>query len=164
MSLASFKQGCRAFDIDPLEDEKVLRFLANTGLVTHLSCMNGNSDLIILQPSWLSRVMTSVITIRPSWVRHGILERKHVDQAFRGFPEEVHQSLLELMEQFSILFRMRQGGGERFIIPALLPEEPDREEWAAIWPQRPAEGTMEQGRIFRFPFLPIGSLPSAALC
>ncbi|KAH3722867.1 hypothetical protein Pelo_18426 [Pelomyxa schiedti] len=63
-------------------------------------------ELVILKPAWLSKLMTSLISIAGNsrWIFDGFLEDNRISNAFSKFPV-VHRTLVELMERFEIILR-----------------------------------------------------------
>ncbi|KAH3759389.1 leucinerich repeat kinase [Pelomyxa schiedti] len=116
-------------------------------------------ELVILKPAWLSKVMTSLISIAGNsrWIFDGFLEDNRIPHAFSKFPVVVHRTLVELMERFEIVSRMPDG---RLLIPSLLPDGlPDTAENRMalhdFWNTRGFPLTFN-GRAIKFDFLPCG--------
>ncbi|KAH3766647.1 leucine-rich repeat protein [Pelomyxa schiedti] len=82
------------------------------------------ANLVVLQPSWLSSVMSRLISISGSgkWIVDGILLSSNLCQLFKGFHEQ-HLALIELLQLFEIIYRIPDisGGEERILVPCLLP-------------------------------------------
>ncbi|KAH3763356.1 leucinerich repeat kinase [Pelomyxa schiedti] len=123
------------------------------------------SDLIVLKPAFLSKVMTSVISIRTSsWVENGFVLRRNkiLPQLFTGFPPFQHATLLELLQTFEILFDMPDG---RLLVPFLLPDLPhgfpEGSRVPSFWtsPATPSTKVVMSGRVLKFKFLPVGLFP-----
>ncbi|KAH3723061.1 leucinerich repeat kinase [Pelomyxa schiedti] len=113
------------------------------------------SDLIVLTPSYLSKVMTSVISIKMTgWFTNGFVERKIIPHVFKEFPPEQHATLLELLQTFEILFNMPDG---RLVVPSLLPDlahcsQEGSPETASFWTAPTGTGTkvVMSGRVLSF--------------
>ena len=116
----------------------------------------GLENLVILNPRWLTNVMSSLITFRHSWVKAGTLPLQDVPQVFKIYPIEMHETLLSLLEQFAIIFRIHSQGKREILVPSLLPEECAQNILLKEWRPRQKSQTDEYGRIYRFPFLPLG--------
>ncbi|KAH3763351.1 leucinerich repeat kinase [Pelomyxa schiedti] len=122
------------------------------------------SELIVLKPSYLSKVMTSVISIKTTtWFTNGFVEQKKIHHVFEEFPPEQYTTLIELLQTFEILFTLPDG---RLLVPSLLPDLAPRysegsAEAASFWTAPTGTGTkvVMSGRILKFRFLPIGFFP-----
>ena len=132
------------------------RFLRDMGSLLYFEGV-GLENLVILNPKWLTSMMSSLITFQHSWVKAGTLPLQDVPQVFKSYPTEMHETLLSLLEQFSIIFRIHSQDGKReILVPSLLPEDCRSSILAKEWKQRQKRETDEFGRIYRFPFLPLG--------
>ncbi|KAH3767811.1 leucinerich repeat kinase [Pelomyxa schiedti] len=156
-------------------------FLADAGTVIHfrhhqykadtkLSLLSSSSeastctnlsDLVILKPAWLSKVMTSLISITGNerWAFGGFLDKTKVPHAFSKFPPALHSAILELLEKFEIVTKMPDG---RLLVPSLLPDAlppgPKIEsEIRSFWASAPSSSkVITNGRLINFAFIPIG--------
>eukprot|EP01102_Stenamoeba_stenopodia_P019499 TRINITY_DN737_c0_g3_i1.p1 TRINITY_DN737_c0_g3~~TRINITY_DN737_c0_g3_i1.p1 ORF type:complete len:1258 (+),score=266.02 TRINITY_DN737_c0_g3_i1:243-4016(+) len=66
----------------------------------------GLSDYVILDPMWMTKAMTSLVSFSHSFgKKDGILTRKELSQIWREplFPEYLHDMLLALLEKFEVL-------------------------------------------------------------
>ena len=151
-----------AKDCDIVADEltSAINFLANYGMINHLQLPGGdrNEDMIVLDPQWLSDIMSCIISIRTSnWVRDGIIQSDKIPLIFSKYPPSIHENLVKIMCKFEILYKMK-GKSENFVIPSLLPEICEQEQFSTFWPMEmnKERGYIEIGRVIKFPFLPIG--------
>ncbi|KAH3766749.1 leucinerich repeat kinase [Pelomyxa schiedti] len=124
-------------------------------------------DLVVLKPMFLSKVMTSLLSIsgQSRWAVKGFIELKKIPQAFAKFPSDMHLTMIELLTKFEIITKMGDG---RLLVPSLLPENgpfspiPEGvEEVVAFWapPKSHRTKMVMSGRSIRFKFLPIGFFP-----
>lgn len=54
----------------------------------------GLNDLIILDPQWLTKLMSTLITTKPNFVKNGILLHSNLNQIWKypDFPSVLHSS------------------------------------------------------------------------
>lgn len=109
-------------------------------------------ELIVLDPQWLSSVMTCIISIKGSWVRQGILKLNLLPKVLAIFPTSIHEAILQLLEQFRIVHRLRN---ETVLVPSLLPLYDPGQEDQSLWPLS-SRDYAELGRMIEFPHLPLG--------
>jgi serine/threonine protein kinase/GTPase SAR1 family protein len=135
-----------------------LEFLHNNGVINWLRVSGlGNEDsdnLIVLDAHWLSRVFSSIVSLRHNWVAKGLLELSSLKHLWKNFAEELQPQLIELLEKFELVFRMSDG--KRLLIPSLLPQAVPstlRNEWSQ---SGVANGIVQHSRVFDFQFIPIG--------
>eukprot|EP01094_Clydonella_sp_ATCC50884_P024260 TRINITY_DN6032_c0_g1_i1.p1 TRINITY_DN6032_c0_g1~~TRINITY_DN6032_c0_g1_i1.p1 ORF type:complete len:1495 (+),score=611.24 TRINITY_DN6032_c0_g1_i1:260-4486(+) len=150
-------------------------FFRDMGSVIHFN-HEGLRDLVVLSPQWLADVMSSLITFRHAWAKDGRLHSKDLHHVFMKHDEALQQQLLALLERFSIIFPMRADERSRsrnmrkkivsaisghtqeavdYLVPSLLPTEP-AEPISSVWSAVLPPGQLEQGRVYEFPFMPIG--------
>ncbi|KAL6060410.1 Myotubularin-like phosphatase domain [Balamuthia mandrillaris] len=159
--------------------------LHNLGSIVHFEDAKLR-ELVILDPQWLTKVMSSIITTKHNYAKTGVLMHKVLAQLWRApdFPLSVHPFLLSLLTKFEIVFklegvaeddgtegdekeqqRQEESKEERSLVPSLLPEErPDkmveRQFFADKLPgiQRKASPGPSHtfGRFYFFEFVPSG--------
>lgn len=163
----TFKKWANDLSIPDDELIDVATFLGDYGnIVFYKSKIKLLKSLIILRPQWLSDVMTCLISIKISnWIHSGILENSKIPLVFDRFPTKIHDSLLELLQHFQIifpsssLFRNNDQNQEiscnNYIIPSLLDKDPG-ENLSTYWNELIPFEYLEIGRLIRFPFLPVG--------
>ncbi|KAH3743129.1 serine/threonineprotein kinase [Pelomyxa schiedti] len=63
-------------------------------------------ELVIVDPTWLPKVMATVITEKHKWHKDGILKVSNLDQIWRppDFPPHLHPIVVKLLEFFHIIF------------------------------------------------------------
>lgn len=89
--------------------------------------------MVILDPEWLARMFATIITMKPNFVRDGIVLLSALRQLWGGgvpapsssaakiSPEQLQQMLLNLFQRFELLHRLNDN---EIVVPSLLP--PDR--------------------------------------
>jgi len=95
------------------------------------------SGMVILDPQWLARLMATLITSKMNFVNNGILERKNLHFVWKPpeFPDSLHSNLVNLLEQFEILYRMpliSSGYGEdseKYLLMCLVNDKRPPIEW-----------------------------------
>ena len=78
------------------------------------------SAVVVLEPQWLSRLLTTVVTFRHSFVKEGILSVSDLHMLWRGsFSEQLFSPMMKLLVQLDIVFPL---SSETLLVPCLLPE------------------------------------------
>jgi hypothetical protein len=92
--------------------------------------------MVILDPQWLAKLMATLITSKMNFVNNGILERKNLHFLWKPpeFPESLHSNLVNLLEQFEILYRMPSSFGaseetEKYLLMCLVNDKRPPIEW-----------------------------------
>eukprot|EP01087_Luapelamoeba_hula_P012480 TRINITY_DN3484_c0_g1_i2.p1 TRINITY_DN3484_c0_g1~~TRINITY_DN3484_c0_g1_i2.p1 ORF type:complete len:2043 (+),score=287.04 TRINITY_DN3484_c0_g1_i2:206-6334(+) len=101
--------------VSRLEDEetlvRALQFLHELGSVVYFSDpRSGLSDIVILDPNWLTEMMATVVSSKTQ-LDKGIMHHKFLtSHIWKGeqYPTHLHDTLLKLMEKFYIMFRLRR--------------------------------------------------------
>eukprot|EP00007_Cunea_sp_BSH-02190019_P005553 CAMPEP_0174232408 /NCGR_PEP_ID=MMETSP0417-20130205/2700_1 /TAXON_ID=242541 /ORGANISM="Mayorella sp, Strain BSH-02190019" /LENGTH=2427 /DNA_ID=CAMNT_0015310457 /DNA_START=88 /DNA_END=7371 /DNA_ORIENTATION=+ len=140
--------------------------LHNLGSLVHFDT-DGLRDLIILDPQWLSDMMSTIITTKHSFVSDGILNHTALRQIWRPpkFPRELHRTLLKLLQKFQIIYVLPGVvedpeddpwvTGSSFV-PCLLPPGRPHQRVQAEFPQEAPNGETTLGRNYVFDFVPTG--------
>lgn len=135
------------------EIQSALKLLADLGLISYFSHAKSQLDkFIILDPQWLTKVMSTLITSKPNFVKNGILVKEMLRQIWKPpeFPESLHEGLLSLLKAFEIVFPLPKDSEEKIIVPSLVNfnEKPSDLE-VLTFPNCTK-------RIYQFDFLPFG--------
>jgi len=116
----------------------------------------------------LTNVFSDVITLKHNFVKDGILNRKDLPQIWKApaYPENVHESLVALLEKFEVAYSLPQlpsedGGppeGAGILVPCLLPAtRPADLTKPGMWPKyEPSSEVTQLGRFYSFNFMPFG--------
>ena len=136
---------------------QALEFLKDVGsLVYYITdTKKHHPDFVIIDPSWLANVMSSVITFRHSWVRDGILLHSDFPHVWESYSTAMYENLIQLLEKFEISYRMA-GNPPRSLIPSLLNPRQPSDTLASIWPTECPTEFDQFMRKFKFKFLPMG--------
>ena len=136
-------------------------FLSGVGSLIHYhDNQEESNNIVILNPQWLSDVMSSLITFKHSWVKDGMLPLSAVPQVFKKYPQFMHSSLIFLLERFQIVHRLTPKNctfidSEKLVVSSMLPEEIPN-QFSSVWLQKVPSNCIQQGRQYIFPFLPLG--------
>ena len=151
--------GCQVDDNSILD---VLRFLHATGVLCYFeNASKSLEDIIILDPQFLTKVMSSVITIRHRFGQdqssEGVLLPQDLPHIWRDYPSEMRVSLMKLLEQFEVAFLIESNS--TYVIPSLLPlEQPNLNNYWNVISNKKTDGHVF-GRYYTFEFLPLGFFP-----
>lgn len=145
-------------DICDANDEKdegnqqlLIGFLHDLGTVLYFHDDTRLNDLGVLKPTWVTEGIYGLLNAQELKAAGGVLDRSRLGALLSGerWPSHRHDFLLRLMEKFDLCFDLPQT--TRFLIPELLPEEPE------TLPAWPADGTL--GFEYQYNVLPEGLLP-----
>ena len=128
--------------VDEKDFRPVLDFLHDKRILIHFSDTPELDKLVVLDPQWLVDVFKKVITIPPYdskekefeelWCKlqtKGILEKKLLHHVWEtlSFDEETTESLLKILEKFSLLCSWPTSDascGEQYLMPSMLTTYP----------------------------------------
>ena len=128
--------------VDEKDFRTVLDFLHDKRILIHFSDTPKLGKLVVLDPQWLVDVFKKVITIPPYdskenefeklWCKlqsKGILEKKLLHHVWKtlSFDDETTESLLEIMEKFSLLCSWPLSDAscrEQYLMPSMLTTYP----------------------------------------
>ena len=146
MSLEDTKQ--IASELCHIEDDRefttLLNFLHDQRILIHFDNSPLLNSVVILDPQWLVKLFTSVITVKPEpyegeerelWSRlqtEGILEYKLLVMVWGSLliQREIFPSLLEIMEKFSLLCPWPSSDascGRQYLVPSMLMSHPPKD-------------------------------------
>ena len=134
-------------------------FLHSSGVLCHFNDEHsGLNDLVILDPQFLTNVMSAVISLRSSFAKSGEILEKDLIHIWRAFDPSLHKTLMGLLERFEIAFALPSNEqGDRYLIPALLPDTGKADSFSSLWgPITSQDNIYQLGRIYVFKFLPLG--------
>eukprot|EP01104_Vermistella_antarctica_P020132 TRINITY_DN840_c0_g1_i1.p1 TRINITY_DN840_c0_g1~~TRINITY_DN840_c0_g1_i1.p1 ORF type:complete len:1486 (-),score=419.48 TRINITY_DN840_c0_g1_i1:95-4552(-) len=144
--------GC---NIDKAAVADVTKFFHEIGIICHFHHKkSGLSNLVFLNPQFLTDVMATLISLRNNYSR-GEIKEEQLPMIWKAYPEELYPHLLALLEMFEIAFPLPDS--DVLLIPSLLPDDVPssyKVNWEDDAPPEP--GTTRFGRIYRFSFLPLG--------
>ncbi|KAF2071594.1 hypothetical protein CYY_007084 [Polysphondylium violaceum] len=144
---------------DEAELLRATMFLNQLGSLVYFPKEPGLKQFVILDPQWITTMLSSIITTKHSYAKDGILMHKSLKQIWRPpqYPNHLHPHLISLLEKFEISFNVSQDSGFEngmSLIPSLLSNERPA-AFATMWP--PYDPHVQQfGRIYQFEFIPNG--------
>ena len=120
------------------------------------------SDIVVIDPQWLSDLFTTLITTKSNYASsaNGIVSTRNLLHLWRPpkFPQEMHRKLLTLLERFEIIFNisLRRSADLHtdpidLLVPSVLPSQEPTAEIAANWPALRIRGPIRQAaRVISF--------------
>jgi internalin A len=151
ISMAEFKSWAACCGISAAgQAVSAAKLMNDLGVIVYVhEGKDGLDDLVILDPQWLMRLMATLITTKPNFVKNGVLLASDLPQIWKppDFPEILHASLMSLLEKFEISYPLPKKG--EYLLPYL------------IHSQRPSalDYSFKEPcvyRSYRFGFLPFG--------
>eukprot|EP01133_Synstelium_polycarpum_P001517 gene1517-1772_t len=157
---------------DEAELLRATMFLNQLGSLVYFPKEAGLRQLVILEPQWITVMLSSIITTKHSYAKDGVLPHKSLKQVWRAplYPESLHVHLMALLEKFEISYNLggrtatqRLAANEHTVdeaanslIPSLLPHERPA-HFASLWPPYDPRIHLDQfGRNYKFEFIPNG--------
>ena len=139
---------------------ELIEFLKNAGAIIYFNDQTARlNEIVILNPQWLSDLMAQFVTFTHNYGRlTGVIKNEAIPQILKIYPEMLHNQLLQLLEQFKIIKRIKKKTQESFVVPCLMPVSPPSEEFTmeGNWFTKTPEESIEHTRIYEWDFLPIG--------
>eukprot|EP01130_Rhizamoeba_saxonica_P017436 TRINITY_DN844_c0_g2_i1.p1 TRINITY_DN844_c0_g2~~TRINITY_DN844_c0_g2_i1.p1 ORF type:complete len:612 (-),score=100.65 TRINITY_DN844_c0_g2_i1:45-1880(-) len=149
MYVSAFKEVVLNSGVQECTVDYTIQFMHDVGSII-LFKYDGKKDLVILNPEWIIDLMSSIITMKHTYVKNGILELDSLPFIWQQYPEDSWEYLLKILDNFEISFKVR----DQCIIPSLLPLECDNDILKESWEKR--DWTNTYSRIYTFRFLPLG--------
>ena len=96
-----------------------------------------DDELIVTQPEWLAKAIAFVLNDETTRLANGIVSRRRMSELWadpahaRSYPDEVHDSFIELMERFDLIYELAQSAdefdqyGRRWLVAQLVADTPD---------------------------------------
>jgi small GTP-binding protein len=88
--------------------KRATRFLHETGTLIYFEEEETLNKMVILDPQYLTKFMSSIITTKHTFAKDGILHHIHLKQIWKppSYPEYLHRHFLALLEKFEISFNL----------------------------------------------------------
>ena len=123
---------------------------------------SGLDDLVILDPQFLTNVMSAIVTLKHRYGSEGVILKKDLLHIWKEFPRNIHSKLINLLERFDIAQGIpdKLTGTKKYIVPCLLPDTTPAglsEQWSLSLNSK-IRGLVFS-RVYRFAFLPLGFCP-----
>lgn len=107
LSFNDFTQVAVSAGVDKEDCVDCLEFFHDVGLVVYFNDKSGGlSDLVILDPHWIVNLLSSIITLKHSYAKDGIIMASVLPQIWKEYPPSEYNWLLKLLEKFEITFRI----------------------------------------------------------
>ena len=126
ISFSLFENLCSKCKIN--DTKQAIEYLHNSGVILYLYSFSQLNPikLIIINPSWLTQVTSSLFSFSHTFGKnsHGLIQLNELHQIWsniKGFPIDIHPIILDLLQNFDILFQL---DSNRIIIPSFLPLQP----------------------------------------
>ncbi|WP_185097769.1 COR domain-containing protein [Elizabethkingia anophelis] len=129
INYTDFTSICKEYDseISKSQIELLSEYLHDVGDIIHFKSDIVLKNIIIINPKWATKAVYSLIDSIPIQENNGVFHYNDLDIFLPtiSYPFETHIQLLQLMEKFSICFKV-VGGHDLYIIPELLKSEVPR--------------------------------------
>ena len=158
VSWSTYQVWCESCGVPNDQLDLITEFLMKTGSVLNFDDKLDKNlkDLVILNPQWLARVMSCLITTKGNFVTEGYLLLPNVRKIFTAYPVDIQTQLLSLLEKFKITFPITIDGTEKILVPSLLPSTRPSSEIIKSFPTKLPIEKSTFGRTFQFGQLPLG--------
>lgn len=128
LSWGAFARLCRDEELEDEECHPLAQLLAEFGYIVHWPDDPTLSDILVLQPEWLTKAISLVLEDTETRRRNGVLEYARARQLWsgdgadrQGFAREHHAFFLRLMERFDVSYRIE--GRDAALVGQLVPYE-----------------------------------------
>ncbi|XP_012936376.2 uncharacterized protein LOC106011403 [Aplysia californica] len=138
---------------DEKDIREAIQFLHELGTVQYFD----NDFLrqqVVINPQWIVNVMSCVVSVKNSPIQdhHGRFLHRYIPDIWCSYPEELHQWLLQLTEEFDLTFPLPKENVN--IVPCLLPQEvPSELDWPVLDDMKVVRETK---MVYKFTYLPAG--------
>ena len=129
-----YQKLCQKYGIEHDSSQRVLiSFLHDLGVLLNFQDDDRIRDTNILNPAWVTKGVYSLLTHPQLAQQGGVLPRQQLPQLLdaTAYPLEVQGFILQMMEKFELAYPFE--GGDRYLIPDLLPAEEPPFEWDEEW-------------------------------
>ena len=137
--------------------------LNDFGSLVYFQKHKGLEDVVILNPQWLTDVMSTIITTKHTYVKNGVLDHRNLPMIWRApnFPPPLHKTLLSLLEKFEISYYLQstQVANDYYTGSSLVPSMLNEDRPADIdhrWGRFPSATEPQYSRHYKFSFIPHG--------
>jgi internalin A len=125
-----YQKLCQEHGIIHDSSQRVLiSFLHDLGVLLNFQEDDRIRDTNILNPAWVTKGVYSLLTHPQLAQQSGVLPRRQLSQLLdaTAYPLEVQGFILQMMEKFELAYPFE--GGDRYLIPDLLPAEEPPFTW-----------------------------------
>ena len=160
-SMAEFEEMVLECGIES-SSHTVAEYLNLLGVVSYFNEKKlGVSSAIMLDPSWLISLISTIITSRDNGIEKGILYHSHLPKLWASYPKSLYPFLITLFNQIEILFTAKEPHPEKGVY-SLIPSTFSTQKLGAQSVFIPIDDFLALGlgvqleRIYQFDFLPFG--------
>eukprot|EP01130_Rhizamoeba_saxonica_P016297 TRINITY_DN7505_c0_g1_i1.p1 TRINITY_DN7505_c0_g1~~TRINITY_DN7505_c0_g1_i1.p1 ORF type:complete len:1687 (-),score=329.77 TRINITY_DN7505_c0_g1_i1:29-5089(-) len=109
----------------PVKIETMTEFFHDMGEIVWFKDADLMESLIILEPEWLQEIMTTIVSFKTNW-KDGIIDNEKLRAfAWKGYPQEIHDQLYQILNRFDILFPVAGEFKDKLsLIPCMFDNEP----------------------------------------
>lgn len=119
--------------IDPGDSSVLLRWLHELGEVLHYASVQELSDLVMLDPQWVTRHVGTVLASPRVQNANGILTNSDLDELWPDVDNHVRQHLLGMLDRFDLAYRIPDDAENRCLVVERLSQDPP--EYENRWSQ-----------------------------
>ena len=158
--ISKFAEICSIFCIEEKDISFAAKTLHNWGSIFYHSDEVLN-DIVIIDPSWLTKLMATILTTKHSYVKNGVVIHRDFIHIWHPseYPVEFHKALYQILQKFEIIYPLKLKDDiawedTKSLVPILLsPQKPDivNELFPRFDPI-----VLQHSRIFQFKFVPTG--------
>ena len=122
----------------------------------------GISTSIVLDPSWLISLISTIITSRDNGIRDGVLYHSYLPTLWMNYPSSLYPFLIELFNKIELLFTAKDNPDPEKGLYSLIPSTFSTQKLGAQSKFIPIDDYLALGlgtqleRIYEFDFLPFG--------
>ena len=127
----------------------MLHFLKAQGSVLFFPQLHGLDDLVILDPEWLAKIFSSVVSFRDTGINNdGFIDRNQLKDHWTEVDASMKEKILLLLRHFGLCLPV--SGSNLEVFPCKLPlGEPDD----SVWPPAPLANQYQLTYSITFPSL-----------
>jgi internalin A len=155
-----FAEICRQHGLSESEASALAKLMHDLGQVIYYAEDAGLSDIVVLNPEWLTKAISYVLEDQSTRDGGGILDHARVRDIWSnradGFDPRYHRYFLRLMEKFDISYRF-EGEETRSLVAQLVPFERPALPWNAG--ARPRPGVRSLTLVCRLSEPALGLIP-----
>eukprot|EP01102_Stenamoeba_stenopodia_P017855 TRINITY_DN6460_c0_g2_i1.p1 TRINITY_DN6460_c0_g2~~TRINITY_DN6460_c0_g2_i1.p1 ORF type:complete len:885 (+),score=141.31 TRINITY_DN6460_c0_g2_i1:70-2655(+) len=136
-------------------------FLNDLGTIIYYKELKHN--IVIIDPQWLTKMFATVVTMKQNFIKDGVLTQAGLTQIWKdpAYPTSLHTFMIEMLEQFEIVYRLPSEGELKLFVPCLLrnARTTDESKKTKNWEPLSQTNYQQLGRLYRFGFIPNGFFP-----
>ncbi len=128
---AHVMEAAQACGLNEGEARVLLQWLHELGEVLHYSDADDLSELVMLDPQWVTMQVGVVLASPEVQAAKGLLTKGYIDALWPSLDSFVRQHLLGMMERFDLAYRIPDDPHHRCLIVERLPQNPP--EFESSW-------------------------------